>query len=199
MKPARTPVSPTPVVTPAVLARVRREVFEPLIRGLAEEGIDYRGVLYAGLMVAPDGTPNVLEFNCRFGDPEAEPQLALWDDDPARWLAGAAAGQLPDGEPSFSRRVAVCVVMAAAGYPGKPRVGDRIHGLAAAEAVGDVVVFQAGTRSHDGDLLTAGGRVLAVTALGDDAPAARERAYAAVAHIDWPGAHFRKDIGQRGS
>ena len=192
-------MSPTPVVTPAVLARVRREVFEPLIRGLAEEGIDYRGVLYAGLMVAPDGTPNVLEFNCRFGDPEAEPQLALWDDDPARWLAGAAAGQLPDGEPSFSRRVAVCVVMAAAGYPGKPRVGDRIHGLAAAEAVGDVVVFQAGTRSHDGDLLTAGGRVLAVTALGDDAPAARERAYAAVGQIDWPGAHFRKDIGQRGS
>ncbi|HKA90888.1 MAG TPA: phosphoribosylamine--glycine ligase [Haliangiales bacterium] len=190
-------VSPTPVVTPELVERARREVFEPVVRGLAAEGIDYRGVLYAGLMVAPDGTPNVLEFNCRFGDPEVEAIAVRWADDPAAWLAGAAAGRLPAGEPEFSPRAATCVVMAAEGYPGTPRGGDRIAGIAEAEALGDVVVFHAGTRAADGGLVTAGGRVLAVTALGDDAAAARARAYAAVGKISWPGAHYRTDIGGR--
>src|SRR5262249_30448761 len=114
-------VSPTPVVTPELVERARREVFEPVVRGLAAEGIDYRGVLYRGLRVAPDGTPNVLEFNCRFGDPEVEAIAVRWADDPAAWLAGAAAGRLPAGEPEFSPRAATCVVMAAEGYPGTPR------------------------------------------------------------------------------
>jgi phosphoribosylamine--glycine ligase len=192
-------LSPTPVVTPELARRARSEVFEPVLDGLRAEGIDYRGVLYAGLMVAPDGTPNVLEFNCRFGDPEVEAILARWADDPAAWLAGAAAGRLPAGEPEFSPRAAVCVVMAAEGYPGTPRGGDAIAGIDDAEALGDVHVFQAGTRADGGAPVTAGGRVLAVTAVGDDAGAARARAYAAVAKISWPGAHFRTDIGGRTS
>ncbi len=192
-------VSPTPVMTPALVDRARRDVFEPVLHGLRAEGIDYRGVLYAGLMVAPDGTPNVLEFNCRFGDPEVEAILARWTDDPAAWLAGAAAGRLPAGEPEFSPRAAICVVMAAEGYPGTPRAGDPIAGIADAEALGDVEVFHAGTRAADGGVVTAGGRVLAVTAVGDDAPAARARAYAAVAKISWRGVHYRTDIGGRRS
>jgi phosphoribosylamine--glycine ligase len=190
-------VSPTPVVTPALVRRARREVFDPVLAGLRAEGIAYRGVLYAGLMVAPDGTPNVLEFNCRFGDPEVEAILRRWGDDPAAWLAGAAAGRLPAGEPDISPRAAVCVVMAAEGYPGTPRAGDAIAGLADANALADVVVFHAGTRGDGDAVVTAGGRVLAVSAVGDDVDAARARAYAAVAKIAWPGAHYRTDIGRR--
>ncbi len=193
-------LSPNPIVAEEILERVRREVLEPTVRGLAADGVDYRGVLFAGLMIAPDGTPNMLEYNCRFGDPEIEPIMARWDGDPAPWFAGAAAGELPAGEPRFTPGAAVCVIMAAEGYPGTPRTGDEIQGIAAAAAVSGVVVFHAGTRAGGaGRVLTAGGRVLAVTATGADATGARARAYAAVDKIRWPGAHHRRDIGARGA
>ena len=188
-------VSPTAVVTLELFERVAREVLVPTIAGLVAEGIDYRGVLYAGVMVGADGVPNVLEYNCRFGDPEAETIFARWADDPAPWLAGVARGALPPGEPRFTPEVAVCVVMAAAGYPASPRSGDVIHGVADAQAT--ALVFQAGTKMRAGELVTAGGRVLAVTATGRDLDDARARAYGAVAQIHFDGAHFRHDIGGR--
>jgi phosphoribosylamine--glycine ligase len=190
-------ISPSPVVTPALLERVTREVLEPTVAGLRADGIDYRGVLYAGIMMDAAGTPNLLEYNCRFGDPEAEAILSRWEDDPAPWLLGAARGQLPPGAPRFSPRAAVCVVLAAAGYPGAPRAGDEIRGLDEAAALPDVIVYHAGTRVEGGRTVTAGGRVLAVTALGDDAAAARKRAYAAVDRIGWAGMQLRRDIGGR--
>jgi phosphoribosylamine--glycine ligase len=191
-------VSPTPSLSPERLERVRREVLAPTVRGLAEDGIAYRGLLFAGLMIGDDGVPNVLEYNCRFGDPECEVLMTRWAGDPTPWLDGAARGKLPPGEPSFSSRAAVCVVMSAHGYPDKPRHGDEIRGLDAAAALVDVNVFHAGTRAEpDGRLVTAGGRVLAVTASGDDVSVARARAYQAVARISWPDAHYRRDIGRR--
>lgn len=191
-------VSPTPVVTDALLARVKDEILARTVRGLQAEGIDYRGVLYAGVMVEPDGSPYLLEYNCRFGDPETEPLLLRWQGDLAPWLHGAAIGALPPGEPVFSPRAAVCVVMAAGGYPGTSRSGDEIRGIDEAEALAEVVVFHAGTRrSDEGRLVTGGGRVLMVTALGDDVGRAQARAYQAVDRIQWPGVHFRRDIGSR--
>ncbi len=190
-------VSPAPGVTAELLERVDREVLQPTVRALRDEGVSYRGVLYAGLMVAPDGTPMVLEYNCRFGDPEAEAILLRWEDDPAPWLLGAARGALPEGEPRFGASAAVCVVLAAEGYPGKPRTGDRIVGLAQAGAVPGVVVFVSGARRDGEVLVTAGGRVLAVTAVGDGVDEARARAYFAAGLISWPGVHHRRDIGLR--
>jgi phosphoribosylamine--glycine ligase len=169
------------------------------VRGLAEEGVAYRGVLFAGLMIDDEtGTPYMLEYNCRFGDPETEPLMVRWAGDPTPWLLGAAQGKLPAGEPEFSPFAAVCVVMAAPGYPDAPRVGDPILGTAEASQLAGVQVFHAGTkRDASGVLITAGGRVLAVTASGDDVSVARARAYQAVAKISWNGAHFRRDIGNR--
>jgi phosphoribosylamine--glycine ligase len=190
-------VSPTPSLSPDLLERVRREVLVPTVRGLAADGISYRGVLFAGLMIAPDGTPNMLEYNCRFGDPECEVLMARWEGDPMPWLYGAAQGKLPAGEPAFSSRAAVCVVMAAPGYPENPRTGDEIRGLAEAAALPDVTVFHAGTRLDGERLVTAGGRVLAVTATGDDVAVARARAYQALGKIHWSDVHFRRDIGLR--
>jgi phosphoribosylamine--glycine ligase len=191
-------VSPTPTMPPELLERVEREVLGPTLAALRARGIDYRGVLYAGIMVdADDGTPWTLEYNCRFGDPEAEPLFVRWQDDPAPWLHGAATGQLPPGAPSFGTGAAVCVIMASHGYPDAPRKGDAITGVEDAESLGDVVVFHAGTK-RDGDrLVTSGGRVLAVTASGADVSAARARAYQAVERIRFDGAHYRRDIGAR--
>jgi phosphoribosylamine---glycine ligase len=190
-------VSPAPAVDAALLERVRREVLEPTLRGLAAEGIAYRGVLFAGLMVAPDGTPNMLEYNVRFGDPEAEVILARWQGpDLGEVLRQAASGRL-EATPEFSPRAAVCVVMASAGYPGTPRMGDPIEGIPAAEAAGDVIVFHAGTRQDGDRLVTAGGRVLVVTALGADVEAARTGAYQAASRISFEGAQHRRDIGRR--
>lgn len=186
-------VSPTPVVDAALLARIEHEILAPTVAGLAAEGIDYRGLLFAGLMIDADGAPSLLEYNCRFGDPEAEVVCARWADDPAAWLAGAAHGALPAGAPQFGTDSAVCVVMAAADYPASPRLGDVIAGADSSEAL----VFHAGTRQLDGELVTAGGRVLAVTALGGDLTAARTRAYSAVEKIHWQGVQFRRDIGAR--
>jgi phosphoribosylamine--glycine ligase len=193
-------VSPTSSVGAELIERVRREVLVPTVRGLAEDGVTYRGVLFAGLMIdEATGTPYMLEYNCRFGDPETEPLMVRWSGDPAPWLYGAAQGRLPGEEPDFSADAAVCVVMAAPGYPEAPKTGGAIRGVAEAGVLPGVVVFHAGTSTAaDGTLLTAGGRVLAVTASGDDLSVARARAYQAVGKIGWEGAHFRRDIGARG-
>jgi len=190
-------VSPAAWASDALIERACREVFEPTLRGLRSDGLDYRGVLYAGLMVDDDGTPWMLEYNCRFGDPETQPVLARLEDDLATWLAGAAAGQLPDGSMTWDSRTAVCVILAAAGYPSSPQKGDEIRGVDAVEAEEDMIVFHAGTTARDGKLYTAGGRVLGVTALADGTEAARERAYAGVERIDFDGKQFRRDIGAR--
>jgi phosphoribosylamine---glycine ligase len=182
----------------AVVARIVAEVLEPTVRGLAAENIDYRGVLYAGVMVGDDGTPWTLEYNCRFGDPETQPVLARARGDLGAVLAGAAAGRLPTGALSWDPRAAVCVVLAAAHYPDAPRTGDPIDGLDAAAVDPDVIVFHAGTARRGDRLVTAGGRVLGVTALGDDVASARRRAYDAVGRIRFDGMQYRSDIGARG-
>jgi phosphoribosylamine---glycine ligase len=181
----------------AQLARIERDVLAPTVAGLRADGIDYRGVLYAGLMIEDDGTPWLLEYNCRFGDPETQPVLARYQGDLGAVLAGAAPGRLPDARPTWDPRTAVCVVVAAAGYPDAPRTGDRIDGLDAV-AADDLIVFHAGTaRAADGTLVSAGGRVLGVTALGADVHAARARAYAAIERIQLDGMQVRRDIGVR--
>jgi phosphoribosylamine---glycine ligase len=191
-------VSPAPSFDPALLPRIEREVLAPTLAGLKAERIAYRGVLFAGLMVRPDGSLSVLEYNCRFGDPETEVILPRLEGDLGAWLFGAAVGALPAGSIAASPRPVVGVVMASAGYPATPTVGDPIRGVDAANALPGVVVFHAGTR-HDtgGELVTAGGRVLCVTASGEDLAEARRRAYQAVETIGFAGAHFRRDIGAR--
>jgi len=190
-------VSPAPWATEELIERVRREIFEPTLGGLRDDGLDYRGVLYAGLMVDGEGAPWLLEYNCRFGDPETQPVLARLEDDLGVWLAGAAAGQLPARPMAWDQRVAVCVILAAAGYPESPKKGDVIRGVEEVEREADMIVFHAGTVARDGALLTAGGRVLAVTALAADTEAARKRAYAAAERIDFEGKQYRRDIGAR--
>ena len=165
----------------------------PTLAALSARGIDYRGVLYAGLMLTPTG-PKVLEYNVRFGDPETQVVVPRLRTDLAQLLAEAAAGQLRS-EPAFVADAAVTVVCAAEGYPQAPRVGDVIEGLDRAGQVEGVTVFCAGVAADDaGRLITAGGRVLDVTAMAPDLAAARRRAYEAVAYIQWPGRHVRTDI-----
>lgn len=177
-----------------VRERITREILVPTIRGLAADGIDYRGVLYAGVMVDAAGAPWLLEYNCRFGDPETQPIMARMKGDLGAVLAGAARGEMPVGALAWDARWALCVVVAAAGYPAHPRTGDVIRGL---EALEDVIVFHAGTVRRGADLVSAGGRVLGVTALGVSADQARGKAYAAVDRIDLPGKQVRRDIGAR--
>jgi phosphoribosylamine--glycine ligase len=179
-----------------VIHRIRTEILEPTVRGLANEGIDYRGVLYAGVMVDPGGAPWLLEYNCRFGDPETQPIMARLVGDLGTVLEAASHGNLHVGGLAWDARVAVCVVVAAAGYPGTPRTGDKINGLPATDG-NDVLVFHAGTAREGQHLVSAGGRVLGVTGLGISVEAARSRAYAAVEAIDLPGKQFRRDIGAR--
>jgi len=190
-------VSPAPWTTAALIERTRDEIIAPTVRGLAADGIAYRGVLYAGLMVDAAGAPWLLEYNCRFGDPETQPVMARFRGDLGAWLAGAAAGRLPAGGIDWDPRTAVCVVLAAANYPAAPRKGDPITGIDQAGG-DDVVVFHAGTALTGGRLVTAGGRVLGVTALGAGVDAARARAYAAVDRIHFEGMQYRRDIGARG-
>jgi phosphoribosylamine--glycine ligase len=190
-------VSPAPWATEALIERVRREIFDPTLAGLAADGLDYRGVLYAGIMVGVDGVPWILEYNCRFGDPETQPVMARFGSDLGEWLAGAAAGALPTGSIEWDPRTAVCVVLASAGYPASQRKGDPITGLDGLEA-DDLVVFHAGTAAQGDVLVTAGGRVLGVTALGRDVDAARARVYTAVEQVHFNGKQFRRDIGKRG-
>jgi phosphoribosylamine--glycine ligase len=183
-------------VTDALMARIRSEILEPTLRGLRADAIDYRGVLFAGVMIEPSGAPYLLEYNCRFGDPEVQPIMARMRGDLGAVLLGAARGEMPVGALAWDARVAVCVVVAAAGYPATPRTGDPIDGLGAID--GEVIVFHAGTaRRADGQLVSAGGRVLGVTALGISVDQARAKAYAAVDRIDLAGKQVRRDIGAR--
>ena len=189
--------SPVPFVDDELVDRLVDEAVAPLVAALVRRGIDYRGVLYAGLMLTPDG-PRVLEFNVRFGDPETQVVLPRLQGDLAGLLAEAAAGSLRT-VPRFADVAAVCVVMASEGYPESPRTGDAIHGLDAAGRLEGVTVFHAGTATAEGGppgggLVTAGGRVVGVTALGDSVEQARSRAYRGVAAISWRGAHARSDI-----
>jgi phosphoribosylamine--glycine ligase len=187
--------SPAPVVTPKVHARVMREIIQPAIAGMAKDGTPYTGFLYAGLMIDAAGTPRTLEFNCRLGDPETQPILMRLKSDLLDLIDAALEGRLDGAEAEWDRRAALGVVLAAHGYPEEPRKGDRIEGLPA--PADDCRVFHAGTRSADGGVVTNGGRVLCVTALGDNLRAARSRAYDAVERIRFDGMQYRKDIGHR--
>jgi phosphoribosylamine--glycine ligase len=186
--------SPAPRVTPRIHARIMREVIDPVVNGMSAEGTPYTGFLYAGLMIDGDRL-NVLEFNCRMGDPEAQPILLRLKSDLAVLLEAAFAGTLDKVEPQWDRRVALGVVLAAAGYPESPRKGDIIEGLPGDAP--DLHVFHAGTARQDGRLVTHGGRVLCVTALGDSVRLAQRRAYEAADMIRFPGAQMRRDIGFR--
>jgi phosphoribosylamine--glycine ligase len=188
--------SPAPVVTPAIHARVMREVIEPTVRGMAAEGHPYTGFLYAGLMIAPNGGAKVLEYNCRFGDPETQPVVMRLQSDLVELVEAALVGKLDAVEARWDRRAALGVVMAAKAYPGAYPKGDVISGLPTTDAP-DTKVFHAGTALKDGNVVTSGGRVLCVTALGDTVGAAQKRAYQVVKQIQWNGAQYRSDIGYR--
>ena len=191
--------SPAPVVTPNVHARAMHEIVLPTVQGMAREGTPFTGFLYAGLMIDEQGRPRTVEFNARLGDPEAEVILARLKSDLFEVLMAATSGQLAQVALEWDRRTALGVVMAAAGYPAAPRSGDAVTGLPGAGTAGDdVQVFHAGTRlAEDGRVLTAGGRVLCVTALGESVRLAQQRALQAVAGIAFDGAQWRRDIGHR--
>jgi phosphoribosylamine--glycine ligase len=190
-------VSPSALIDAPSAQTILDTLFAPTLRALTASGRPFQGILYGGLMLTPDRGPMVIEWNCRFGDPETQSVLMRLDEDLLPWLAGAAAGAMPPGDPAVSPGAAVCVVLASAGYPAAPRLGDAIAGLPGPQD--DLMVFHAGTRATDGRLLTAGGRVLGVTATGADPAAARARAYGAIAQIHFDGMHFRRDIGLRGT
>jgi len=187
--------SPAPVVTPQVHARVMREIIQPAIAGMAADGVPYAGFLYAGLMIDKAGNPRTLEFNCRLGDPETQPMLMRLKSDLLGLFDAALEGKLGSAEADWDRRCALGVVLAAHGYPDEPRKGDRIEGLPKPAA--DCRVFHAGTRAEGKGVVTSGGRVLCVTALGDNLRAARARAYETVEAIRFDGMQYRKDIGHR--
>ncbi len=187
--------SPAPIVTPTIHARVLREIILPTVQGMAADGIEYTGFLYAGLMIDARGNPRTLEFNCRMGDPETQPIMLRLKSDLVDLLEHAIDGTLDEVEAEWDRRTALGVVLAAAGYPEEPRRGDPLIALPADSE--DCVVFHAGTQVIDGQLATSGGRVLTVTALGDSVRAAQRRAYDAVAQVRFAGQQYRTDIGHR--
>jgi phosphoribosylamine--glycine ligase len=187
--------APAPLITPELTERIRRDVFERTVEGMAEQGTPYRGVLFAGIIVTPSGEPYLLEFNVRFGDPETQVLMGILDGDLGKALDGAARGQIDPSALRVSSRHALCVVLAASGYPGPPRIGDSISGL---EAVTEgVTVYHAGTREEAGRIVTSGGRVLGVTGWGRTLEEAHARAYGAVARISFEGMQHRRDIGAR--
>jgi phosphoribosylamine--glycine ligase len=188
--------SPALVITPSLHQRILDEIILPTVRGMAQEGHCYTGFLYAGLMIGLDGTPRVLEYNCRFGDPEAEPIVLRLRSDLIDLCEAALEGQLDTVEASWDPCASLGVVMAQAGYPGHYNKGEVIHGIAERDPP-DTKVFHAGTRDRDGTLVTAGGRVLCVCALGTTISEAQARAYGRVARIHWNGVYYRKDIGHR--
>ncbi|HLC17602.1 MAG TPA: phosphoribosylamine--glycine ligase [Thermodesulfobacteriota bacterium] len=188
--------SPAPVVTPELEDEIRETIIAPVVRAMADEDRPYTGVIYAGLMIK-EGRPRVLEFNCRFGDPETQPMLMRLEGDLFDLLISAVEGRLKGVELDWSEKSSVCVVMAAGGYPGKYEKGNVIHGLEEARKMEDVMVFHAGTTEKDGRVVTSGGRVLGVTGLGDGIKEAMERTYDAVGKISWEGAYYRKDIGRK--
>jgi phosphoribosylamine--glycine ligase len=187
--------SPAPVVTPAIHARVMREVIMPTIHGMEKDGILFTGFLYAGLMIKPDGSLKVLEFNCRMGDPETQPIMLRLKSDLTELVDAAIDGRLDKIETDWDRRVALGVVLAAHNYPETPRKGDVIAGLGKTDA--DAHVFHAGTAEKDSHVVTAGGRVLCVTALGDTVKSAQKRAYEIADGIRFDGMQYRRDIGYR--
>jgi phosphoribosylamine--glycine ligase len=192
--------SPSPLVDDRLAVRIGETIFAPTVRAMAAAGRPFRGVLYGGLMLTPDRGPMVIEWNCRFGDPETQAVLMRLEDDLVPWLAGAAEGHLPATPPRWTPGLSLCVVLAAAGYPGKVRSGDVIEGLGPdGQAVNhDITVFHGGTKRSNGQFVTTGGRVLGVSGVGPDLDVARATVYEALAGVRWTGVHFRKDIGLRG-
>ncbi len=188
--------SPAPVVTPRLFNKIMDEIIRPTIDAMAKEGCPYKGVLYAGLIIK-DGKAKVLEYNCRFGDPEAQPILMRLNTDLVDVIEAAIEGRLNEIELSWDDRAALCVVLASKGYPGSYEKGKVIYGLDEVEKMEDVVVFHAGTAKDNGNYVTAGGRVLGVTALGSDIKKAIDKAYEAVKKISWDGMYYRTDIGKK--
>ncbi|MFA6110655.1 MAG: phosphoribosylamine--glycine ligase [Candidatus Latescibacterota bacterium] len=188
--------APAPVMSPSLVRQAEDEIIRPVLAEMRRRGSPFQGVLYAGLMIGPMG-PRVVEFNCRFGDPEAQVILPLLETDLVDLLEAACDGRLGQVAVRNAAGAAVCVVMASGGYPGSYQTGKEIRGLEELEDAADVVVFHAGTAQRDGRLVTAGGRVLGVTAVGGSIAAAVQRAYAAVARLDFEQAHFRHDIAHR--
>jgi phosphoribosylamine---glycine ligase len=189
--------SPAPVVDAALHRRIMREVMEPTVAGLAADGTPYTGFLYAGIMVDAHGAPKVLEFNCRFGDPETQPILFRMKSDLVALCLAALEGGLDGASCEWDARASLGVVLAAAGYPESYRKGDPISGLDADAGRDDVKIFHAGTRTEHGQVLTSGGRVLCAVALGDGVAEAQRKAYELAARIHWDGAFYRRDIGWR--
>ena len=188
--------SPAPVVTKALESEIMQGIVTPIIKGLKRERINYRGVIYIGLMVC-DGRPYVLEFNCRFGGPEAQPVLMRLDSDLFDALKATAEGRLQDVKISWKSDASVCVVLASNGYAGAYEKGKTIKGLDLFKNKKDLVVFHAGTDLKEGEIVTSGGRVLGVTALGSDIQTAKNKAYNAIEKIHFEGMHYRKDIGDK--
>ena len=192
--------SPAPVVTPKIHARIMREIIQPAVQGMEKEGYTYTGFLYAGVMIDPQGNVKTLEFNCRMGDPETQPILLRLNSDLMEILDHAVHGTLDKVEPQWDRRAALGVVLAAANYPGTPRTGDVISGAVVADLdkqPEDAHVFHAATAERDGNIVTNGGRVLCVTALGDSVKIAQRRAYQIADTIHFEGCQMRRDIGYR--
>jgi phosphoribosylamine--glycine ligase len=190
--------SPAPVVTPTIHAKVMREIIKPTVEGMAKDGIPYTGFLYAGLMISPNGDVKTLEFNCRMGDPETQPIMMRLKSDLVTLAEHAVAGTLDKAEAEWDRRTALGVVMASANYPDTPRTGDAITGLPSqSQPNTEVQVFHAGTGLKDEQVLTSGGRVLCVTALGETVKFAQSSAYNMVKKIQFEGAQYRQDIGYR--
>jgi phosphoribosylamine--glycine ligase len=187
--------SPAPVVTPTIHAKVMREIIKPTVEGMAADGIPYTGFLYAGLMISPNGDVKTLEFNCRMGDPETQPIMLRLKSDLVKLAEHAVNGTLDQTEAEWDRRTALGVVMASANYPDTPRTGDVITGLP--KGSDDMQVFHAGTAMKNDQVLTSGGRVLCVTALGETVKYAQAQAYQALAEIKFDGAQYRQDIGYR--
>ncbi|MBL7032262.1 MAG: phosphoribosylamine--glycine ligase [Nitrospira sp.] len=188
--------SPAPILTDELNEEIMADIVGPIMKGLKREGINYRGVIYVGIMM-DKGIPYVLEFNVRFGDPEAQPILSRLDSDLFELLKATAEGRLNEVDISWKDEVSICVVISAEGYPGEYEKGRKITGLDSVKDKKDVVVFHAGTGLKDGDVVTTGGRVLGVTALGKDIRAAQENAYKAIEKIYFKGMYYRKDIGDK--
>jgi phosphoribosylamine--glycine ligase len=188
--------SPTPFLTDAQLAEAAKKILDPFMRGCIEEKIDFRGLLYPGIMLTDKG-PKVLEFNARFGDPETQVYLTRLENDLVELLEASASGTLANHELKWKPEASVCVVMASGGYPGSYPKGKIITGLDAANKLPNTKVFHAGTALKEGQIVTNGGRVLGVTALGRDLKAAQAAAYAAVESIQFEGAQFRRDIAAK--
>ncbi len=187
--------SPSPKLSTADLARIERDILQPFLRGIQAEGITYQGLLFPGLMLTKRG-PVVLEFNARFGDPETQALLPRLSSDLVELLEATISGRLHQVTPHWSSGASVCVVLASRGYPDRPETGKPIVGLPEVSALKDVLVFHAGTREQEGRIVTSGGRVLGITAVGDSVLSARRKVYDAVSMIEFDGCYFRRDIGE---